>query len=76
MEPMDAIDWLKSVEMKLQVVQCNNREKVLLVLTNFLVLQPTGRMLMSKPMRNLRASTGQNSELLSVHIMFPKESSS
>jgi hypothetical protein len=29
-EPMDADDWLKSVEKKLQVVQCNNCEKVLL----------------------------------------------
>jgi hypothetical protein len=29
-KPMDADDWLKSVEQKLQVVQCNNREKVLL----------------------------------------------
>jgi hypothetical protein len=29
-ELMDANDWLKSVEKKLQVVQCNNREKVLL----------------------------------------------
>jgi hypothetical protein len=28
--PMDADDWLKSIEKKLQVVQCNNREKVLL----------------------------------------------
>jgi hypothetical protein len=27
---MDADDWLKSGEKKLQVVQCNNREKVLL----------------------------------------------
>jgi hypothetical protein len=27
---MDANDWLKSVEKKLHVVQCNNREKVLL----------------------------------------------
>jgi hypothetical protein len=24
---MDADDWLKSIEKKLQVVQCNNREK-------------------------------------------------
>jgi hypothetical protein len=30
-EPMDADDWLKTVEKKLQVVQCNNREKVLFV---------------------------------------------
>jgi hypothetical protein len=29
-ELMDADDWLKSVEKKLQVVQCNNRENVLL----------------------------------------------
>jgi isochorismate synthase EntC len=29
-EPMDADDWLKTVEKKLQLVQCNNREKVLL----------------------------------------------
>jgi hypothetical protein len=27
---MDADDWLKTVEKKLQVVQCNNRERVLL----------------------------------------------
>jgi hypothetical protein len=27
-EPIDADDWLKTVEKKLQVVQCNNREKV------------------------------------------------
>jgi hypothetical protein len=29
-EVMNADDWLKSVEKKLQVVQCNNREKVLI----------------------------------------------
>jgi hypothetical protein len=29
-EPMNADDWLKMVEKKLQVVQCNHREKVLL----------------------------------------------
>jgi hypothetical protein len=28
-KPMDADDWLKTIEKKLQVVQCNNREKVL-----------------------------------------------
>jgi hypothetical protein len=27
--PMDADDWLKTIEKKLQVVECNNREKVL-----------------------------------------------
>jgi hypothetical protein len=28
-EPMDANNWLKTIEKKLQVVQCNNREKIL-----------------------------------------------
>jgi hypothetical protein len=27
---MDADDWLKTIEKKLQVVQCTNRERVLL----------------------------------------------
>jgi hypothetical protein len=30
MEPMNVDDWLKSVEKKLQVVHCNNQDKVLL----------------------------------------------
>jgi hypothetical protein len=30
MDPMDTDDWLKSIEKKLQVIQCKNREKVLL----------------------------------------------
>jgi hypothetical protein len=30
-ESMDANDWLKSIEKKLQVVQRNNREKMMLV---------------------------------------------
>jgi hypothetical protein len=29
-EPIDADDWLKYIEKKLQMVQCNNHEKVLL----------------------------------------------
>jgi hypothetical protein len=28
-KPMDVGDWLKTIEKKLQVMQCNNREKVL-----------------------------------------------
>jgi hypothetical protein len=30
-ELIDTDDWLRSIEKKLQVVQCNNHEKVLLV---------------------------------------------
>jgi hypothetical protein len=28
-EPMDANDWLRTIDKKLQVVQCTNRERVL-----------------------------------------------
>jgi isochorismate synthase EntC len=35
-ELMDADDWLKSIEKKLQLVQCNNHEKVLLASHQFL----------------------------------------
>jgi hypothetical protein len=28
-EPMDADDWLKATEKKLQVIQCTNQERVL-----------------------------------------------
>jgi hypothetical protein len=75
-ELMDADDWCKIVEKKLQVVQCNNCEKMLLPLTDFLVLQLTGGMLTWKSMRNPRASTGQSLYLLFMHIMFSKELSS
>jgi hypothetical protein len=37
MEPMDVDDWLKTIEKKIQVIQCNNWEKVLLASP-----QPTG----------------------------------
>ncbi len=38
-ELMDANDWLKFIEKKLQVVQCNNHEKVLL--TSHQLSRPT-----------------------------------
>jgi hypothetical protein len=38
---MDADDWLKSIEKKLQVVQCNNRERVLRELRKQEVHYPT-----------------------------------
>jgi hypothetical protein len=71
--PMDADDWLKYVDKKLQVVQCNNSEKMLLA--SHQLSSPTTNWwdAMWKPMRNLRASTDQSSEPFSVHIMFPRE---
>jgi hypothetical protein len=35
---MDVDDWLKTIEKKLQVVQCNNREKVLFASHQLIVL--------------------------------------
>jgi hypothetical protein len=75
-ELMDVDDWIKYVEKKLQVVQCNNYGKLLLASHQLLVVQPTGGMLTWKPIRNLRATIGRNSEQLSMQIMFPKELSS
>jgi hypothetical protein len=73
---MDADDWLKFVEKKMQVVQCNNREKVLLV--SHQLSGPTANWWDAYVVaqENPRASTSPNLELLSVHIIFPKESSS
>jgi hypothetical protein len=75
-ELMDVDDWIKYVEKKLQVVQCNNYGKLLLASHQLLVVQPTGGMFTCKPIRNLRATIGRNSEQLSMQIMFPKELSS
>jgi hypothetical protein len=72
-EPMDANDWLESIKKKLQVVQCNNREKVLQASHQLSGPAATGGMLMWKPMRNPRASIGRSLELISLHIKFPKE---
>jgi hypothetical protein len=73
---MDADYWLKSVEKKLQVVQCNNREKVLLA--SHQLSDPVANWWDAyvEAMRNLRASTGWSSEPLYVHIMFLGELSS
>jgi hypothetical protein len=72
-ELMDADDWLKFIEKKLQVVQCNNREKVLLASHQLSSPAADWWDAYVKPMRNLRASTGRSSEPLSMHIMFPRE---
>jgi hypothetical protein len=73
MEPMDADDWLKSVEKKLQVVQCNNRKKVLLASHQLSGPAADWWDAYVEATRSLKTSTSRNLELLSVHIMFPKE---
>jgi hypothetical protein len=56
---MDADDWLKTIEKKLQVVQCTNRERVLL--TTHQLVGPTAEWwgLMLKPTRSQKVSTWQ-----------------
>jgi hypothetical protein len=70
-ELMDADDWLKFVEKKLQVVQCNNSEKVLLASHQLSSHAAEWWYGYVEAHEELRASTGWSSELLSVHIMFP-----
>jgi hypothetical protein len=69
---MDSGDWLMSVE-KLQVVQCNNREKVLLASQQ--LPDPTSDWwdAYMEAHGEPKASTSRSSELLSMHIMFPWE---
>jgi hypothetical protein len=75
-DPMDADDWLKFVEKKLQVVQCNNHEKVLLA-SHQLFSRTIDRWdAYVEAHEELRASTGRSSEPLSMYIMFPRELSS
>jgi hypothetical protein len=72
-EPMDADDWLKTIEKKLQVVQCNNREKVLFASTSWWVTLQIGGTLMLKLMKNPKASIGRNSKIVSILIMYRSE---
>jgi hypothetical protein len=55
---MDVDDWLRSVEKKLQLVQCNNCAKVLLVSHQLSGPIADWWMLMWKPTRSPRASIG------------------
>jgi hypothetical protein len=71
-EPMNADDGFKFVEKKQQVVQCNNRENVLL--TSHQLSSPIADWWDAyvKAHEEPRASIGRSLELLFVHIMFPK----
>jgi hypothetical protein len=66
---MDVDDWLKTVEKKLQVVQCNNRERVLFAAHQLVGPLQTGGMRMLKPTRNQKLSTDRNSRIASEVIM-------
>jgi hypothetical protein len=68
---MDADDWLRSVEKKLQVVQCNNHQKVLLASHQLSGIAADLWDAYVEAHEEPETSTGWNLGLLSVHIMFP-----
>jgi hypothetical protein len=72
-EPMDTDNWLKTTKKKLQVVQCNNCEKVLFALHQLEGPAVDWGMLMSKPTRSQKASTGKSSKTASGLIMCHSE---
>jgi hypothetical protein len=73
MESMDADDWLKTVEKKVQLVQCNNREKVMLA--SHQLIGPTSDWWDAyvEPMKNPTASTGMSLRLSITLIMYLRE---
>jgi hypothetical protein len=73
MDPMDADDWLKSVEKKLQVVYCNNHEKVLLPPHQLSGPAADWWDAYVEAHEEPESTTGRSSEPLSMHIMFPRE---
>jgi hypothetical protein len=75
-ESMDADDWLKSVEKKLQVVQCNNHEKVMLPSHQLFGPAADWWDAYVEAHEEPESINWNSSELLSMHIMFPKELSS
>jgi hypothetical protein len=73
MDPMDADDWLKSIEKKLQVVQCNNHEKVLLASHQLFGPAVDWWDAYVEAHEEPESINCRSSEPLSVHIMFPWE---
>jgi hypothetical protein len=73
MEPMDADDWLKSMEKKLLVVQCNNHEKVILASHQLSCPAANWWDAYVEAHEEPKSINWSNLGLLSVHIVFPKE---
>jgi hypothetical protein len=73
MDLMDADDWLKSVEKKLQVVQCNNHEKVLLAFHQLFGPASDWWYAYVEAHEEPKSINWPSSEPLSMHIMFPRE---
>jgi hypothetical protein len=68
---MDAEDWLKSVEKKLEIAQCTDHKRCFLWHTSYLELQQIGGRLTVTPTSMLRPSPEMSSRLASGLIMCP-----
>jgi hypothetical protein len=68
--PMDAEDWLRTVERELHTAQCDDREKVLYGPRLLRGAASHGVSLISSPMPTLTPSPGKNSEVAFVSTMF------
>jgi hypothetical protein len=73
---MDADNWVKYVEKKLQVVQCNNCEKVLLASHQLFGPATDWWDAYVEAQVEPESINCRSSEPLSMHIMFHKELSS
>jgi hypothetical protein len=76
MDPMDADDWIKYVEKKLQVVQCNNHEKVLLASHQLSGPAADWWDAYVEAHEEPESINWPEFRATSVHIMFPRELSS
>jgi hypothetical protein len=73
---MDVDDWLKSVEKKLQVVQCNNHKNVLLASPQLSIFAADWWDAYVEVHEEPESIKCQEFRAAFVHIMFPKELSS
>jgi hypothetical protein len=69
-DPMDAEDWLCTVEQELHTAQCDDREKVLYGPRLLRGAAQSWWDPISPPMPTLTLSPGKNSEIASVSTMF------
>jgi hypothetical protein len=72
-DPMDAEDWLRTVEHELHTAQCNNREKVLYGPRQLREQHSLGGSPTSPPMLTLKPLLGRSSGTTSVATMCPRD---
>jgi hypothetical protein len=68
--PLEADDWIKTIEEKLNMVQCNDREKALYASGHLIGAASDGGILTSMDMSNLRVLCGRNSRTTLSYTIF------